>query len=170
MYCDFLRYFYVYLLDELQFSCTKDENLISMAVLVCRGECCAMLVYTCVCVWRRCLGVCALAQPEVDARNLSLSLSPLIFETGSLTGPEAYHVRRPEAKASQEFALLCPSVLGLHRSTKTSFHCGCWNVNIGTHADKSSCSLLSHFPCLRFLLGWAHFFHCFICPFCEPSQ
>lgn len=74
MYFALLRYFYVYLLDELQFSCTKDENLISMAVLVCRGECSAMLVYTCVCVWRRCLGMCTLAQQEVDARNLYHSL------------------------------------------------------------------------------------------------
>lgn len=48
MYCAFLRYFYVCLLDELQFSHTKDENLISMAVLVCRGECSAMLMCLCV--------------------------------------------------------------------------------------------------------------------------
>lgn len=75
MLCDFLRYFYAYLLDELQFSPTKDENLISMAVLVCRGECSARLSYTC--VYGGGAWACVhLHRPEVDARNLYLSLCP----------------------------------------------------------------------------------------------
>lgn len=75
MLCDFLRYFYVYLLDELQFSPTKDANLISMVVLVCRGECSARLAYTCVCGGGA-LACVQLHRPEVDARNLYLSLCP----------------------------------------------------------------------------------------------
>lgn len=47
----FLRYFYFNLLDKLQLLNTKNQNPISMAVLMWRGGCSAMFVYTCVCVW-----------------------------------------------------------------------------------------------------------------------
>lgn len=50
-----------------------------------------------------------LHRPEVDARYLSLSLSPLIFEMGSLTGPKAHHLEKTkEPRSPRNFPFSVP--------------------------------------------------------------